>query len=281
VRQPDDNVTEMMTSIGSQIGQFVERRQAQDELLRQEEDRRIARQIQQGLLPKAMPTFAGFRFAARLSTANYVGGDCFDFIPCLANGKENLLVLVADASGHGIAAALMMAETRAYVRALTLPSVDIGTLLAITNSRLASDLVEGFVTLMLVQIDPESRSLLYTNAGHCFGYVLDRQGQTKAILQSTGLPLGIVATGEYPIGPVVRLESGDLIFLFTDGIVEATSPDGERFGWQRTLDILQSHQQESPEEILNALFDAVGTFSDHHLQDDLTAVVIEVEDTIG
>jgi serine phosphatase RsbU (regulator of sigma subunit) len=277
VRQPDEEVAEMMTSIGSQIGQFIERRQAQEELLRQDEEHCIARRIQQGLLPKAMPSLAGFRVSGRLATANSVGGDCFDFIPCLANGKENLLVVVADASGHGIAAALIMAETRAYLRALALTSVDIGTLLAVTNNRLANDLAEGFVTLLVVQIDPDSRSLLYTNAGHCSGYVLDRQGQTKAILPSTGPPLGIVVAGRYPIGPVVHLESGDLIFLFTDGIIEATSPEGELFGWERTLDILRRHQQEMPAEILSALFDAVGNFCDHQHQDDLTAVAIEVE----
>ena len=155
-----------------------------------------------------MPTFAGFKFGARLSTANHVGGDCFDFIPCRVNGKENLLVLIADATGHGIAAALMMAETRAYVRALALTCVDIGTLLAVTNSRLASDLAEGFVTGLLVLIDPYSRSLLHTSAGHCTGYVLDHQGQTKAILPSTGLPLGIDTMGEYPIGPVVPFGVG-------------------------------------------------------------------------
>ena len=277
VREPDEELIEMMTTIGSQIGQFIERRQAQEELLRQEEEHRIARQIQQGLLPKAMPTLAGFRVSGRLATANSVGGDCFDFIPYLANGKETLLVVVADASGHGIAAALVMAETRAYMRALALIGVDIGTLLAVTNDRLAKDLTEGFVTLLVVQVDPDSRSLLYTNAGHCSGYVLDRQGQTKAILSATGLPLGIVMAGKYPIGPAVPLDSGDLIFLFTDGIVEATSPEGELFGWERTLGILQGHQQETPAEILKALFDAVGNFCNHQHQDDLTAVAIEIE----
>ena len=206
-----------------------------------------------------------------------MGGDCFDFVPYIANGKENLLVLVADASGHGIAAALVMAETRAYVRALALTCLDIGTLLAVTNNRLANDIAEGFVTLLVVQIEPVSRSLLYTSAGHCSGYVLDRQGQTKAILQSTGVPLGIATTGEHPIGPAVSLESGDLIFLFTDGIIEAASPDGELCGWERTLGILRGHQQEMPAGILNTLFDAVGNFSHHHLHDDVTAVIVEVE----
>lgn len=281
VREPDEDLLDMMASIGSQVGQFIERTQAKEELLRQEEERRIARQIQQGLLPKTMPTLPGFRIAAKLATAKDVGGDYFDFIPYRVHSREHLLVLVADASGHGVAAALMMAETRAYVRALASACADIDTLLAVTNSHLARDLVDGnFVTLLLAQIDPDCRSLQYANAGHCSGYVLDRRGQVKAVLESTGLPLGIAATGEYPVGPAVALASGDLIFLFTDGFVEASSPSGELFGMERTFEILKGHQQQKqPEEILRALFESVEQFSDHQLRDDVTALIIAVGDS--
>ena len=108
----------MMTSIGIQISQFIDRRQAQNELRSQEDYRRIAREIQQGLLPKTMPTLRGFTIYGRSSFADEVGGDCFDFIPTLIGDREYLDVLIADASGHGIGAALLMAETQAYLRAL-------------------------------------------------------------------------------------------------------------------------------------------------------------------
>jgi phosphoserine phosphatase RsbU/P len=229
--------------------------------------------------PKPCPSSLGSRFVAGYRQPNEVGGDCFDFIPFLVDGMEYLIVLVADASGHGIGAALRMAETLAYLRALALTGADIGTLLSLTNHRLTNDgLSEDFVTLLLVQLDPRTRSLLYASAGHCPGYILNRQGQTKAVLHSTSPPLGIGSACEFPIGPTSPLEPGDMIFLFTDGIVEASSPDGEFFGTERMLEIVRRHQQKTPDQILAAVFDAVANFSKRALQDDLTAVIIEVED---
>jgi PAS domain S-box-containing protein len=279
IRPPDEGLIEMMTSIGNQISQFIERRQAQEELRSQRENRRIARQIQQGLLPKTMPTLSGLKIGGRSSSADEVGGDCFDFIPTLIGGRECLDILIADASGHGIGAALLVAETRAYLRALALTCADVETLLTLTNRRLVENLITPhFVTLLLVRLDPADRSLLYTRAGHCPGYVLDRQGRTKAILASGDLPLGIMPTCEFPTGPTIPLEPGDLVFLFTDGIIEAVASNDDHFGMERTLDIIRKHQRESPDEILEALFDAVRDFSGNRLQDDLTAVIIKVEE---
>jgi sigma-B regulation protein RsbU (phosphoserine phosphatase) len=207
-----------------------------------------------------------------------VGGDCFDFLPLRVGGEECLGVLVADASGHGMAAALLAAETRAYLRALALTCADVGTLLTLSNQRLASDLVTGhFVTLFLLRLDPRTRSLLYANAGHWPGYVLDRRGRTKAVLASTGCPLGIDPAGAFPTGPATTLEPGELVVLFTDGIVEAASPEGEQFGLGRTLGIVRAHRREAPDAILDALFHAVGDFSGHPPQDDLTAVILKAE----
>jgi serine phosphatase RsbU (regulator of sigma subunit) len=276
VRQPDDELIQMMTSIGNQITQFIERRQAQKELQSQVEDRRIAREIQQGLLPKAAPTFADFEIRGRSVPAQDVGGDCFDFIPVRKAGQEFLGVLVADASGHGIGAALLVAQTRAYLRALALAHTDVATLVTLSNQRLASDLVaDHFVTLFFMLLDPRTRSLLYTNAGHWPGYILDCQGRTKAILASTGGPLGIDPASAFPAGSPATLEPGEVLLLFTDGIVEAVSPDGERFGLERTLAIVRTHRQQTPDAILDALFQAVGNFSGHRLHDDLTAVIIK------
>src|SRR5262249_13947983 len=139
IRQLDHKLIQTMNSIGSQISQFIERRQAEGELRRQEADRRIAHQVQQGLLPKAMPTFAGWWWGGRSVPAKDVGGDCFDVFPMLWRGEKGLGVLVADASGHGIGAALLVAQTRAFLRALALPGADVGTLLSLSNRRLADD----------------------------------------------------------------------------------------------------------------------------------------------
>jgi hypothetical protein len=87
----------------------------------------------------------------------------------------------------------------------------------------------------------------YANAGHWPGYVLDRQGRTKAVLASTGCPPGIDPAGEFPTGPATTLEPGELVLMLTDGIVEAASPEGEQFGLGRTLGIVRAHQREAPD----------------------------------
>jgi serine phosphatase RsbU (regulator of sigma subunit) len=278
IRPPDDDVIQMMTSLGSQITLFLERRKAREELQRQAEDHRIARQIQQGLLPKAMPTIPGFQMSGRSAPAQDVGGDYFDFFPMRLGDEDCLGVFVADASGHGIGAALLAAQTRAYLRALALNCTDVGTLVRLSNQRLASDITtDHFVTLFLLQLNPRTHRLVYAGAGHWPGYVLDRQGRTKAILYSTGVPLGIDPSSKYPAGPAATLEPGELVLLFTDGIIEAASADGEQFGLERMLGIVRSHQQETPDAILDALFQAVADLSGHVFQDDVTAVIIKAE----
>jgi serine phosphatase RsbU (regulator of sigma subunit)/putative methionine-R-sulfoxide reductase with GAF domain len=267
-----------MASVASEVAVGVERLQADQQLRSQEADRRTARAIQRGLLPKAMPRVAGFQIAGRSATARPVGGDCFDFVPLPRAGQDCLGVLVGDASGHGVAAALLMAETRAYLRAFALTCADVGTLLTLSNQRLASDIVpDHFVTLILLRLDPGTRSLVHASAGYCPGYVLDRQGRTKTVLAGTGCPLGIDTANEFPTGPATTLEPGELLLLFTDGIVEVVSPDGGQFGLERTLDLVGAHRREAPEAILDALFHAVGDFSGHQLRDDITAVIIKSE----
>jgi serine phosphatase RsbU (regulator of sigma subunit) len=115
---PDDHVVQMMGCIGGQISQFIERRQAERVLEQQNQDRRTATSIQQALLPSAMPALAGFEIGAKAAFAQDVGGDCFDFVPMTVECQECLAVLVADASGHGMASALLVGEARAYLRAL-------------------------------------------------------------------------------------------------------------------------------------------------------------------
>lgn len=254
--------------------------EAETKLHRQELERGIAREVQQGLLPKVMPRLAGFKIGGRSLAAAEVGGDCFDFFPSRVEGQENLDVLIADASGHGMAAALLMAETRAYVRALALTCADPGTLLELTNTRLAEDLLPGhFVTLFLLRLDPGTRSLRYAGAGHWPAYVLDRRGDVRQVLASAGEPVGIDAMLKYSTGPPVSLEGGDVVFLFTDGVVEAASSRGTQFGLERTLDVIRAHRQRPPEEILEQLFQAVADFTQAPVQDDATAVVIQAEDS--
>jgi hypothetical protein len=109
---------------------------------------------------------------------------------------------------------------------------------------------------------------------HRLGALPEHVRQALALAQ--GQP-GIDPGTEFPVGPPTTLEPGDLVLLFTDGIVEAASPDGAPFGLERTLGIVRAHQQETPDAILGALFQAIGDFSGNQLHDDMTAVIIKAE----
>jgi PAS domain S-box-containing protein len=274
LRQPDADLVLLLTSLGSQIAQFIERRHAEMVLHSREREFSLARTIQQGLFPKAPPVLPGFAIAGASDPTQETGGDYFDFIP-LADGQWG--IAVGDASGHGIGPALLIAETRAYLRALALTHTDPGQVLDGVNQRLVEDITEDhFVTLFLARLNPLTRSLVYASAGHVPGYVLDGRGEGKLVLRSTGLPLGLERAGGFPNGPAVHLDPGDLVFLLSDGIVEAPSGAGAHFGIGRALEVVRAHRHDPPGEIVAALLHQVHEWSQSAQVDDMTAVVIKV-----
>jgi PAS domain S-box-containing protein len=272
--EPDQALLDTMHSITSQISQFMERQKAEKALHERKREFAIAQEIQQGLLPRSAPVMPGLALAGTSLPAQETGGDYYDFFH-LAGGA--LGVAIGDASGHGIGAALLIAETRAYLRALAQAHPDLGHILTQVNRRLSDDVAEDhFVTLLLARLDPEAFTLTCSNAGHWPGYVLDFRGQVKAVLESTGLVLGFNPGGEFPSGPPVALAAGDLVLLCTDGLAEAFSKKGEVFGRERVLDFVRQRRYEEPSQIVAALCDTVREFSGGEQLDDMTAVVIKV-----
>src|SRR5262249_11595589 len=213
-----------------------ERKRAEEEAAKQ----RLARQIQQSLFPSEPPRDPGLDVSCASPPADATGGDYFDYLllPCGGLG-----LVIGDASGHGIGPALMMAATRAYLRALALTRADLGEILALLNRALAGDLAtEHFVTLLFARLDPATRSCAYASAGHSAGYVRDRSGAVRCRLESTGLPLGVSPDAPFPTRTGIALQPGDLLLLLTDGILEARSPDGDAFGVQRALDVIRVYR---------------------------------------
>jgi sigma-B regulation protein RsbU (phosphoserine phosphatase) len=274
LRQPDGELLPLLTGLGSQIAQFIELCHAERVVHARAREFSLARTIQQGLLPKAPPVLPGLEIAGASHPAQETGGDYFDFIP-MSDGHWG--IVIGDASGHGIGAALLVADTRAYLRAFALTNTDPGQVLDSVNQRLVEDITaDYFVTLFLGRLHPLTRSLVYSNAGHLPAYVLDGRGAVKLVLQSTGVPLGLGPTGGFPNSPAVRLEPGDLLFLLSDGIVEAHSGDGPLFGIGRTLEVVRAHRHEPPGEILATLLHQVREWSGSAQVDDMTAIVIKV-----
>jgi PAS domain S-box-containing protein len=274
MRQPDPGLLASLGAITSQISQFMERKKVERALHERAREFAIAREIQQGLLPRAAPELPGFAIAGASHPAQETGGDYFDFCP-LGDGK--LGVLIGDASGHGIGAALLMAVTRAYLRALVLTHAEMGAILSLVNRRLDEDTAEDhYVTLLFAALCPVTRTLTYSNAGHWPGYLLDGRGQVKVVLGSTGTVLSFDPAGHFPPAPPLPLEGGDLVLLCTDGFAEAFSRDEIQFSRERVLDVVRAHQQEPPDQIIEALCREVREFSGGQQVDDMTAVVIKV-----
>ncbi len=250
-----------------------ERRRAEEE--RWQLTLRIARDVQQKLFPAAPPASRDFELAGASHPAEVTGGDYYDYIPLPDGGVG---VAVGDVCGHGIGPALLMAATRAYLRALALTNARVGDILTLANRALAADVNEGrFVTLIMARLDPDARTLVYVNAGHPPGYVLRPDGSVRTVLSSTGLPLGILDDAEFPEAEAVALEPGDLVLLLTDGIIEAVGPDRTLFGPDRAIDVVRAHRDEPAGRIVEALHRAVRDFAGRDdLGDDVTSVVIKV-----
>jgi sigma-B regulation protein RsbU (phosphoserine phosphatase) len=150
-------------------------------------------------------------------------------------------------------------------------------MLQVTNYCLQRDTPSDyFVTAFIARLDGRGHSLCYANAGQCPGHILDLEGEVKAVLNSSTLPLGIDETSEFVMSDPFVLQPGELVVLVTDGIVEAASPDGEQFGIKRILDTVRRHRLEPPEVILDSLFRAVTDFTHRsNQQDDMTVVLIK------
>jgi CheY-like chemotaxis protein len=241
---------------------------------------RIARQIQQQLLPRTRPMFSNLDLGGCALFADATGGDFFDFIP-LDSGA--FAVAIGDASGHGFGPALLAAVVHASLRTLTLTGlpIDVSSMLSTSNRLLCQDSEDDqFVTLFFARLDPGTLTLTYGNAGHPPAILLDCAGTIKARLSATGLPLGTTTVETYSSPPAIGLEPGDLIVFFTDGILEVMSPEGALFSMARALEVVRNRRHTSAQAIADALCAAARDFSGGSPQrDDLTAVVIKVAAT--
>ena len=236
----------------------------------------VAQQIQERLFPEKPPGLAGFDIAGGSFPAEFASGDYYDYIPL---PEKCYAIVVGDVSGHGIGPALLMASTRAFLRSMARTSGDVSEMLTRANRSLLEDTqADKYVTLFLGRLDPQAREFSYASAGHPAAYVLDASGKVKARLESTAPPLGVVPHAAFPAGTSLTLEPGDLAILLTDGALEATAPDGTRFGESRVLEVVRHSQSESASQIISRLHRAVLDFRRQEtLDDDVTAIVLKVD----
>ncbi len=267
-----------MTDSNGQITHFVsvfkdmtERRRIQE----QEIEMKIASMVQRRLFPASAPQLRGYDIHGAVFPSEATCGDYFDFI---AMSDDRLAIAVADVSGHGVGPALVMSETRAYLRSLLQTCADPGEILREINDVLVDDLDDGFfVTLLLARLDTKTGSLVYANAGHPAGMVVAHCGTVTATMKATGIPLGLYSDQEYTSSEVT-LHPGELVMFLTDGILESRSPQGEEFSEKRASEVVRRVRRERSSEIVDVLYREARSFaSGQRQEDDITIVVCKRE----
>jgi sigma-B regulation protein RsbU (phosphoserine phosphatase) len=246
---------------------FGDEREQRERMTREAEE---ARTIQQALLPRTSPLIPGFRVSGVTIPAGSVGGDWYDFIP-LSGGRWGLVL--ADVSGKGTAAALLMSATRGMLRSLAQTSSGPAEVLTRLNNMMIDDFPSGrFVTMVYAELDPSTRILRIACAGHLAPLLVDPSGH-RWINHEHGLPLGISASKFSETA--VTLGEHSRIAFYSDGITEAELDSGEEYGAERLLVQMQSADV-TPEGLLADVRKFVNGTG---LRDDATVILVGARGT--
>jgi serine phosphatase RsbU (regulator of sigma subunit)/anti-sigma regulatory factor (Ser/Thr protein kinase) len=253
------------------VAQLVREQQAEIRTReRLEQELRVARLIQQTLLPKDVPHRAGWQVAAYYQPARAVGGDFYDFLD-LDNGKLGLII--GDVTDKGVPAALLMATTRSILRTAAQSGRSPGQVLGRANDLLCPDVPpKMFVTCLYAMLDVETGLLVYANAGHDLPQQRSANGDVSE-LRARGMPLGLMPGMQYEERET-HLEPGDSLLLYSDGIVEAHDPARGMFGFLRLASLMRAHT--GSESLIDYLLADLAQFTgpDWEQEDDVTMVTI-------
>jgi sigma-B regulation protein RsbU (phosphoserine phosphatase) len=236
---------------------------------RLERELTIARDVQRELLPRVLPDVAALELAAACHPAVGVGGDYYDI---LQFDESRLGLVIADVSGKGVPAALLMAGLQSAVRSIARSDADPGDVQARINNMLyRSSSSSRYATMFLGLYDGESGKLVYANAGHHPPLIVGDEGAAR--LDERGLPVGMFEDSRYR--PVeCRLRPGDLLVMFTDGVSEAPRPDGEEYGEERLVELLRRHRAEPLERIVEIILESLDAWTEGgEAHDDVTVVL--------
>jgi serine phosphatase RsbU (regulator of sigma subunit)/anti-sigma regulatory factor (Ser/Thr protein kinase) len=254
------------------VAQLVREQQTQARLReRMEQELKIGRFIQQTLLPKELPTVPGWRLAVHYQPAREVGGDLYDFFQ-LPDGR--LVIVVGDVTDKGVPAALMMATTRAVLRGAARRQYSPGAALARSNNLLCPEMPPSmFVTCLYAILDPRTGRMQFANAGHNLPYRRHRDGVDE--LHATGMPLGLMTDMQYEENEI-RLEPGDRVLFYSDGLVEAHNAHRDMFGFPRARSLVAAHNAKE-QELIPFLMDQLRKFTGENWEqeDDITLLTLE------
>jgi serine phosphatase RsbU (regulator of sigma subunit)/predicted ester cyclase len=263
-------------SQGSGLAELTQRRLEQEMREREhlEQELRVARRIQQASLPEEVPTLEGWQISPYYRPAREVGGDFYDFFE-LEDGRVG--VVVGDATGKGVSAALVAAATSSMVRAVAqaLDSSSPGEVLARVNETLVARIPSNmFVTCFYAIVDPKSAGLRYANAGHDLPYLRGRSSDDAEELRARGMPLGLMPEMSYEENEIV-LDAGDSVLFYSDGLVEAHDRHRHQmFGFPRLRALVAGHaeKQSFVTLLLAELYSFTG--EEWEQEDDITLLML-------
>ena len=268
---------EYIYSVGSLAIVSIENQRLFKEALEKqklEEDLEIAHDIQKNLLPHKIPSFSNFDVVAHTAFSKQVGGDYYDVITL---DNNNFCVAIADVSGKGVSAALMMANLQAFLKTICKQGMQIDEATGLINDLITENTTEGkFITFFWAIIENDSKQMLYVNAGHNHPLLISK-GKIKK-LDKGGIILGVMKTMIPYSSEKLQLEKDDVIVLFTDGVSEAMNQNGEEFSDERLEKLSLSLAEKSAAEISSAIQNEVSKFAYGTVQsDDITLMVIKVK----
>jgi sigma-B regulation protein RsbU (phosphoserine phosphatase) len=241
---------------------------------RLEDELKIAREIQQGLLPQKLPQIPGYDLAAVNVSSKQVGGDYYDVLP---RSETEYVIAIGDVSGKGTPAALLMANVQAAMRALAplhdnLPE----TTARINDITFENTRGDKFITFFWGIVDTKSRKFRFVNAGHNLPFLIRKDGSVMRLSEG-GLILGIMKTVQPYKEGLVQLEPGDTLFLFTDGVSEAMNASGEDFTEERLEGLVRSLSDRTARDMIQEVRAALEEFCKGAQQsDDITMLVLKL-----
>lgn len=243
-----------------------------------QEEERVAREIAKHLLPTTAPEIEGFDLFGHSIPRGASGGDLLDWYQMPSGAWR---IAIGDVTGHGLGPSLLMATTRAYLRAYASMGVSIEETLEKTNAALMEDLGDSRnVTLFLAELEPGGRKLTYASAGHVPGILFDGNGAVRERLFSTGLPLGVIENANYPKEEPLEIEAGDLLIFPTDGVLDAVRPNQGHFGVDGVIQAVRQRVTNrgglvTAENVVESIFTCVATWTQgKEPADDCTVVAL-------
>ncbi|HUE97835.1 MAG TPA: PP2C family protein-serine/threonine phosphatase [Anaerolineales bacterium] len=247
---------------------------SEEELRRLESELELSQVVQRALLPQRVPNISGVELAAFSRPSEIIGGDYFDFFQ-FRDGTHGLVI--ADVSGHGVSAAMLMSSLQTALRTMAPDTDSPAEILERINRFYIHNIrFTTFVTVFLARFDPTTLTLSYVNAGHNPPVVRRREGSTITWLKPTAPAIGLAEEFHPKMGSITFSE-GDSLLLYTDGVTEVSNISNEEFGQERLAELVQQNADRPALDLLQAVRQAVSAFGvNRPLVDDVTMVSLKI-----